>query len=234
MSHSYQHLFFDLDHTLWDFETNSREALEEIYRDWELEFSLHTAFPLFLEKYEGINEQLWEEYRAGTITKEYLRTERFYRSLALWGKPDLPLARRLDAAYLERAPFKKNLMRGARELLEYLAGNYNLHILTNGFAETQQHKLRQTELHIYFDQVITSDKIQAHKPAAKAFVEALNQAGALRRNSLMIGDNWYADILGARDAGLDQAYYNVARSPISGRFRPTLEIAELLDLREYL
>lgn len=234
MPHSYQHLFFDLDHTLWDFETNSREALDEIYREWDFEMRLKVPFAAFLEKYEAINQGLWKEYRAGTISKEYLRTERFYRSLAHWGESDLHLARELDKTYLERAPFKKNLMEGARELMEHLAGNYQLHILSNGFGETQHHKLRQTQLDCYFDQVITSDEIQAHKPAAKAFVEALNRTGAHRKNSLMIGDNWQADVLGARDAGIDQVYYNVTRRPLPGRFRPTLEIAELLDLREYL
>ena len=234
MPHSYQHLFFDLDHTLWDFQTNSREALAEIYAEWNLELKLRAPFKIFLQQYEKNNAELWDKYRSGKITKAFLRTERFRCTLAQWGNNDQQLARTLERVYLEKAPFKKNLMIGARELLDHLAGNYQLHILTNGFQEIQHHKLRETQLNSYFDQVITSDEIQAQKPEAKAFVEALRRAGGTRKNSLMIGDNWYADILGARGAGIDQVFYNVSRTVYPGRYQPTLEIAELLDLRKYL
>lgn len=231
---AYQHLFFDLDHTLWDFAQNSREALLEIYQEWDLANYLGASPTEFLAVYQRENDQLWAAYRAGRLSKETLRVERFVCSLAHFGCTDPALARRFDETYLARAPLKKALIPGAKELLNHLQGRYHLHILTNGFEETQHRKLTQTGLAPFFEEVVTSDQVQAHKPAARLFVNALQRAGATRRESLMIGDSWEADILGARGAGMAQAYFNPAGTVQPGRFKPTFELRHLTELTRHL
>jgi putative hydrolase of the HAD superfamily len=230
----YHHLFFDLDHTLWDFARNSREALLEIYQEWGLAEQLGVDAERFLVVYQEENDQLWSEYRAGRMDKATLRVERFARSLSRLGAPDGGLARQFDEAYLTRAPLKTALIPGTITLLNHLQGRYRLHILTNGFEETQHRKLKETGLASYFEEVVTSDQVKAHKPAARLFVTALRRAGATRRESLMIGDSWEADVLGARGAGMAQAYFNPAGAPISDRFRPTYELRQLVDLAQHL
>jgi putative hydrolase of the HAD superfamily len=230
----YRHLFFDLDHTLWDFARNSREALLEIYQEWRLTEYLGVSAERFLVIYQEENDQLWSQYRAGRMDKATLRVERFARSLNRLGASDGSLARQFDEAYLARAPLKTSLIPGTISLLNHLQGRYRLHILTNGFEETQHQKLKQTGLASYFEEVITSDQVKTHKPAARLFVTALRRAGATRRESLMIGDSWEADVLGARGAGIAQAYFNPTETPISGRFRPTYELRKLVELTQHL
>jgi putative hydrolase of the HAD superfamily len=207
---SYQHLFFDLDHTLWDFETNSEEALLELYAAHDLEQQTRTTAPHFLKVYYRVNDAMWSLYRQGKVTKKQLRHQRFVDSFQQIGFTDLKAILKFEEEYIALAPTKTALMPGCLPMLSALQDHFTLHIITNGFKETQHIKLEKSGLLSFFDQVITSDEVQAHKPDAKIFVEALRRSGATRKNALMIGDNLMVDVLGARQVGMDQVYYNPA------------------------
>jgi putative hydrolase of the HAD superfamily len=208
MTSSYQHLFFDLDHTLWDFETNSQEALLDLYQRYDIEHKLGAEVDQFLKAYYRINDELWVQYRLGKTTKEKLRHDRFQRAFHSFGTLDEKTIAAFELEYMTLAPQKTALLPKAIEVLAELKGRYKMHIITNGFAETQAVKLRCSGLAPFFDVVLCSDVIGINKPEAGIFVKALNAAGANRSNSLMIGDNLVVDILGAKNVGIDQVYFN--------------------------
>lgn len=227
----YQHLFFDLDHTLWDFRGNSRETLHELVVSHGL---LEKGVPdanAFVDVYEEINHALWAQHGSGRMPKEVLRVLRFRSALQRFGITDGRLAGTLSEEYLEICPRKQRLMPGARELLLTLEERYRLHIITNGFEETQAVKLKSSGLEAHFDVVLTSEKAGAAKPHAAIFHEALRRTGASAEESLMIGDSVEADMQGARNAGWDHAHYSAETEP---DLLATYRIAHLSDLRALL
>ena len=204
----YQHIFFDLDHTLWDFHTNSNLALAELFVKYELAERLGTTIEVFRETYIRINDEMWDKYRNGKVDKKTLRSERFKQALLAFNHDDSSLGATLDTEYLEISPRQTALIPDTIEVLEYLAPKYELHILTNGFSQVQDIKLTQSGLKPYFRQVITSESIGVNKPHAPIFQESFRRTGATCDNSVMIGDNLEADIIGARNCGMDQVYFN--------------------------
>jgi putative hydrolase of the HAD superfamily len=204
----YRHLFFDLDHTLWDFRTNSRATLTELYHELDLPGHGVAAIEGFIEAYEEINAALWRGYSAGHVDKDVLRVLRFRTVLLQFGVKNDRLARSISEAYIERCPRKPGLMPGALELLGSLRPRFVLHIITNGFRETQHTKLQHSGLTGYFTTTVTSEQAGARKPDARIFSYALRHARAETGNSLMIGDDLTADIGGARNAGIDQVLFD--------------------------
>ncbi|MCB0769779.1 MAG: YjjG family noncanonical pyrimidine nucleotidase [Flavobacteriales bacterium] len=203
----YAHLFFDLDHTLWDFEANSRATLRELYGSEALEDLGVPDADAFIEVYEEVNSGLWQRYENGHLDKAVLRVLRFRNSLLQFGVKDNKLAVRMGRAYVELCPKKPALMDGALPLLEDLQAHYRMHIITNGFEEVQHVKLAHSAIRPFFDVVLTSEQAQARKPHPRIFEVALQRAKATAANSLMIGDSILADIQGARSAGWDQAHF---------------------------
>lgn len=227
------HVFFDLDHTLWDFEANSREALRELFSEYQLEVMGISDAWRFIDAYERENEQCWELYRKGAMSKEVLRHERFMRALARFGVADQQLAITLGKEYISRSPRKTQLVEGSIEALEHLkAANYVLHILTNGFDEVQHIKVDKSGLKPYFDQVITSDQLGVKKPHPDAFHKSKALAGIVHSEIYMIGDHLEADVLGAINAGWKGIYYNPNQQSHSEVIDH--EVAHLLDLKNIL
>ncbi len=209
----YKHLFFDLDHTLWDFRSNSRETLRELYAD---EDALRSGIPSaeeFIAAYEEINHAMWASYAAGRIPKEVLRVLRFRDTLALFGIKDGALASRIGHAYTDRCPQHGRLMPGALQMLGGLRSEHRMHIITNGFDEIQGVKLERSGIASFFDVVLTSERAGAAKPDPRIFAEALKRTRANAHESLMIGDNVEADMLGARRAGWDHVHYTAETDP---------------------
>lgn len=225
----YRHLFFDLDHTLWDFQGNSRAVLEELHAELDLA-GLDIPLEEFVPTYEEINEHLWGRYEAGDIDKAVLRVLRFRNTLLRFGVKDDRLARTLGTVYLERCPQRPGLNPGARALLEDLRPHYALHIITNGFHEVQRTKLQASGIDHLFTVVLSSEMAGAAKPDARIFQHALRTAGAQADESLMIGDNAVADISGARGAGIDQVHY----APLGSALDATYRIAHFDELRVVL
>jgi putative hydrolase of the HAD superfamily len=225
----YRHLFFDLDHTLWDFDANARETLVDIYGIFELADRNITPFEDFYRKYLHHNEILWNRYHNGFITAEELKWKRMWRTLLDFKIGDEALAKAISARFLEILPVKQNLFEHAKEILEYLtAKGYTLHMITNGFEKTQWSKLNNSGLGHYFTQVITSEASNSVKPQKEIFDYAISKAGAVHKESIMIGDNLDADIKGAINAGIDSIFVNHINAVTE--VQPTYTVTHLQQL----
>jgi len=204
----YKHIFFDLDRTLWDFDKSSQEAFTEIYDLYELKELGIESVELLHDVYSVHNERLWDMYRKGEVTKEVLRGKRFHLALKDLGVDNAELAEKIGLDYIRLSPLKVNLFPQAINILEYLFPKYKLHIITNGFQEVQDVKIAASDLGKYFKTIVASEEAGMKKPHKGIFEYALNKAGALADESLMVGDDPDVDILGARDAGMDQVLFD--------------------------
>jgi putative hydrolase of the HAD superfamily len=231
MAQKYLHIFFDLDRTLWDFDSNSAECISEIFYKYDLDRMMEDA-SLLNEAYHRNNLELWELYRKGQMTKEVLRTLRFRMSLEEFGIEDENLARKIGEDYLRISPQKTILIPHTRKILNYLKPKYHLHIITNGFQETQEKKLRNCRLDDYFTSMTTSETVGHNKPRPEIFHHAISSVHARKLNCLMVGDDLEVDIAGARNYGIDQVFLN--RDEIRHTDPVTYEINSLLELKEIL
>lgn len=203
----YTHLFFDLDNTIWDFKNNSFEALQIALDKLGLLDSVG-SYGAFFKIYSEVNERLWELYRNGSMNKKVLSVQRFEESFEINGTPLLRGGAVVNEAYLAEMPLQTKLVDGARELLNYLHGRYDMAIITNGFKEVQYDKILRSALSKYFRKIFISEEIGAQKPGRKIFEYAVKSMNAPKKSSLMIGDSWDADIIGAINFGIDQLYFS--------------------------
>jgi putative hydrolase of the HAD superfamily len=224
----YKHIIFDLDRTLWDFDTNMSETMEYLFATYLV--NKIDATPLqFMLQFNKVHEMLWEQYRKGLLNKTKLRDGRFNLTLKHFGIKDIELARTLNQQYLLICPAKNNLFPHTIETLDYLKGRYGLHILTNGFIKTQEKKIRNCGLNAYFHTVFSSETIGYNKPDPRIFAHAINSLNARKQECIMIGDDFVIDIMGARNFGIDQVYFNPNRMPVAKK--PTYEIRSMDELR---
>jgi len=227
----YRHLFFDLDHTLWDFEANAKETIKEVYDLNGLHARGIIDFDHFFNRYSHHNERLWDRYTKGFIKQEELRWKRMWFALLDFKIGSEELSKRMSVEFLERLPFKKNLFPYTIEILEYLKQNgYILHLVTNGFESIQYSKLDNSNMRNYFTEVITSEASNSLKPNKEIFEYALSKSGAATHESIMIGDNLDADIKGGMDAGLDTIFVNHLN--IEPHIKPTYIIYHLKELED--
>jgi putative hydrolase of the HAD superfamily len=236
---SYQHILFDLDHTLWDFNKNSHEALSEVFNKAELKFlhdKLEGDFDVFYKIYHQYNDVYWEKYRNGEVNKEEVRNLRFYDSLKCFDVNNMDLAIFMADEYLKISPYKTHLVPGTIDLLDYLNNKYQLHIITNGFNEVQFIKLAHSNLKNYFDVVVTSEEAGANKPDATIFNYTLNKIKTLHHQCIMIGDSFTSDIIGARNVGIDQIYFRDKRhfKEVSSGEDATFKVDELAKIKRIL
>ena len=226
---SYKHLFFDLDHTLWDFESNAKQTLQELYLTLNLATEGVDSFDTFYERYIYHNTRLWERYRKGFIKRDDLRWKRMWNTLLDFKIGNEKLARSMDAFFLDKLPARTLLFPHAIEVLEYLRNkDYALHLITNGFETTQHSKLKHSGLTDFFEKVITSEGSNSLKPHKQIFDYALSKTGAAKKESIMLGDDIEADIVGAKNAGIDQVYIN--HKHITPPLQPTYTVYTLKEL----
>lgn len=225
---AYKHIFFDLDKTLWDIDRNSEETLLELSEKYDIVNRGVSSVTEFIKQYRIINEQFWLDYMNNKVDKTTLRYGRFRKAFNLYGIEDDELFTAFGNDYTSIAPLKKNLLPHTIELLDYLLPKYELHIITNGFEEVQTIKLEHSKLKPYFKEIITSEKAGYKKPDSRIFTFSMSLTGATTANSIMIGDNLEADIIGARGAGIDQVYFNPERA-LHGE-EITFEIMHLKEL----
>lgn len=202
----YKVLFFDLDHTLWDYELNSKETLSELfykYRLSDIGFNLNT----FLSTFNTENQKLWSSYNSGHLNRDGIRERRFVNILNKIKYTNDTLAIRLSDEYLTCCPEKTNIFPFTHQVLTYLEKNYTLAILTNGFDDVQHIKLKASGLTNYFKYVITSDS-GYRKPSKEIFDFAFEVVNTNPDESLMIGDNLKTDILGAGNVAMDTVFFN--------------------------
>lgn len=242
----YKHLFFDLDGTLWDLQSNTRTALEQLFKLYASE-TASIDFEQFYKAYHHHNDQVWALYREGKIEKSVLRTVRFQRAFEDMGiTPTEHFIESFSAEFLEICPRQPKTLEGAHELLEYCKGRYTMHIITNGFIEVQGHKMEAAQLTPYFTEIINSEHCGVRKPNPGIFEYALQKTGATVEESLMIGDDWDADILGARNFGMDQVYLTTTEelinsihaeaghAPLRHNYKATYTISSLKELQSIL
>ncbi len=228
----YQHIFFDLDHTLWDFETNSKLALQQIFDENELSNKGITSFEKFHEKYVPINDRYWARYHNGIVNKAQVRHGRFYDTLLQFGVKDTELAEKMAESYVTLSPRMTALFPNAVEVLNYLQQKYKLHLITNGFAEVQWIKLEHSGLRAFFEHIIISEEVGTQKPDKEIFEIAMQRAGTTADACIMIGDNYNTDIQGAKSAGIDQVFFNPGKN--RKREPVTYEITTLMELKGIL
>ncbi len=232
MTKKYKHLFFDLDHTLWDFDKNAEETLIELYDVYKLKsLGIHSVDE-FIAVYTEYNHQLWRDYHNGVITKEQLRASRFKVTFEHFGVDALNVPHQFEIDYVNICPTKTNLFEGTHEVLSELKNHYQMHIITNGFLESQTMKMERTNIRQYFHEIFVSEVIGLYKPDIALFNHALNVVNANANEVLMIGDSLEADVLGAKNAGIDQVYFN----PFSNNhdYELTHEISQLKELLNIL
>jgi len=227
----YKNIYFDLDRTIWDFDKNAIDTFKDIYQKYELE-KIFKNFDNFYNTYVKHNDILWGLYREGKIEKSVLSYQRFLLTLNEFGNDDIDLAKKIAQDYITISPTKKELFPYAHETLDYLHKKYNLYVITNGFNEVQFTKLKNSDLEKYFAKVFTSEDAGAQKPNPVIFEHALQETQASKQESIMIGDDLEVDVLGAKNVGLDQVYFNPFKQEHTEEI--THEINSLKELQEIL
>jgi len=221
-----EHIFFDLDHTLWDFDRNSALAFKEIFENQNIKLDVDD----FLQVYMPINFKYWEQYRNNTVTKEVLRYGRLKDSFdRLKFETQDTTINLIADNYIEYLPNNNYLLEGSLEVLDYLSQYYKLHIITNGFEEVQHKKMQNSAILDYFDTITTSEDAGVKKPHPLIFEKAIKKSGADVSNSVMIGDNLEADIVGAHRFGLHVIHLNSSGQPVHNQYPQIQKLKELLN-----
>ncbi|AYA37382.1 noncanonical pyrimidine nucleotidase, YjjG family [Hymenobacter oligotrophus] len=230
---AYRHLFFDLDHTLWDFERNADETLRHLYAQHNLGRFGNFTVDEFIGRYSEVNHGLWRLYQANKISQQQLRSVRFVRTLAKFDVPEEEVPATISNDFTDLLPQKSAVFPYCHEVLDYLRGRgYELHLITNGFKDVQYVKLASSNLTDYFQEIVTSECSGCLKPDRRIFEHALERSGAKAPESLMVGDNLECDVLGAYNAGIDQVYFNPDKRRHSAEV--TYEISCLSELKAIL
>ena len=228
----YKHIFFDLDRTIWDFDASAEDSFSSMYYKYNLKERGVPSVEAFKQHYDIHNDLLWSWYRKGEILKEVLNMRRFEMTMADFNIHDHSIYIGMSEDYIQLNPDKAFLFPGAIETLEYLAPKYPMHIITNGFQEVQEQKFRIASLGRYFKTVTTSEEAGIKKPEPGIFHYALNKGNAIAQESIIIGDDLAVDIIGGRDIGMDQVYFNPGAEKHEEEV--TFEIACLTELKEIL
>ena len=228
----YRCVLFDLDHTLWDYDANSEEALCQLYAKHQLSARGLGPFSPFFKAFLSVNADLWRQYDLGLIGRAVIRDQRFHRVFCSLGVDDYPLSQRVSEEYAALSPTKKKLLPNALTTLEYLKEKYTLGIVTNGFEDVQKVKMASSGIQSYFQIVVTSEQAGYRKPAREIFDYALARSGCQAREVIMVGDNLLTDICGARNAQITTAFFNPAK--IVHQEQVHYEIRDLLELKQIL
>ncbi len=228
----YSTVFIDLDNTIWDFDVNSRVSLLLCFERFEYH-RFFENFETFFELYHRRNDELWALYREAKISKEALNADRFQFPLQSVGVENPLLAKAFGEHYLATLAQQNALVDGAYNLLNYLkTKGYHLYILSNGFEEVQYKKMMSAKITDFFDSIVLSDHVGVNKPHPKIFEYALKTAQTTKNQVVMIGDDWEADIVGARNFGIDQIFFN--RKGFQPKIPPTFEVEKLEQIKSIL
>lgn len=227
-----QHIFFDLDNTLWDHRRNAYLTIKDLFEKEEITLRYRIDFEEFHAVYHDINEKLWEDIRDGIIDKEYLRKHRFYDTFRHFKVDDEKLAMYFEEHFLDKILNHNNLVEGAGYILEYLKSkNYILHIISNGFKEVTERKCILSGIDHYFQTITSADSVGVRKPNPAIFEYALGLSDVQKETSILIGDDWIADVVGAQNFGMDVIFFDVLNeNPQQGGLKV---ITHLLQIKDY-
>ncbi len=221
-------VFFDLDHTLWDFDKNSMLAFERVLQKHKIEVNLND----FIKIYEPINFDYWKLFREDKVSKLDLRRGRLIDTFNVMNMTfKMNEIDQMAETYIDELPGNNHLFEGAENILAYLKERYFLHIITNGFDKVQRLKLEKSGIQKFFTTITTSEEIGVKKPNPLIFSAAVQKAETHTNSSIMIGDSYEADILGADNAGMKTIFYNYRKETIPSKFNI---IDNLIELKRYL
>ncbi|SHH27401.1 YjjG family noncanonical pyrimidine nucleotidase [Winogradskyella jejuensis] len=228
MHNNIKHIFFDLDHTLWDFDKNSGLTFGKIFDIHKVNVELD----VFLNSYEPINFKYWKLYREEKVTKSELRYGRLKDAFdEIRVDVSDELIHHLSEDYINYLTTFNHVFEHTHHVLEYLQDSYELHIITNGFEEAQEKKLKASNLRQYFKTVTNSEMVGVKKPNPRIFNFALEMANAKPEHSLMIGDNIEADVQGAINIGMQSVYFDYSNSNNQENYK---RITNLIELKDFL
>lgn len=228
-----QHIFFDLDNTLWDHRRNAYLTIKDLFDKEEIALKYNLDFEEFHSVYHEINERLWEQIRDGEIDKEYLRKHRFYDTFKRFGIDDLELSMYFEEHFLDKILNYNYLVEGAQHILDYLkAKNYTLHIISNGFQEVTERKCILSKIDHYFQTITSADSVGVRKPNPAIFEYSLGLSKAKKDESILIGDDWIADVIGAQNFGMDVIFFDVLNE--NKEVEDLKVIKHLLQIKDYL
>ena len=220
-------VFFDLDHTLWDFEKNSGLTFNKIFLELNFPFSLD----VFLKLYNPINHAQWKLYRENKITQEDLRFNRLNKTFEkLNYSASIGLINNISEKYITYLSTFPHLFEGTLELLEALKNRFRLHIITNGFDKIQQFKIENSGIESFFEFVFTAEKVGFKKPHPEIFIQSLKTVNTTAEASIMIGDSFEADILGALNQGMQAIHFNSHNEEVHTKCPIVYSLAELKAL----
>lgn len=228
-----RHIFFDLDNTLWDHRKNAYLTIRELFSQQKISETYNIDFELFHDAYHEINEKLWEQIRDGEIDKDYLRKYRFYNTFLKFEVDDQNLSDYFEHHFLDEILKYNELVPGAADLLDYLeAKDYKMHIISNGFQEVTERKCVLSGIADYFETITSADSVGVRKPRPEIFQYSLDLAKAEKSESIMIGDDWIADVKGAQRFGIDVIFFDVYNdNPKEDHLKV---IQHLSEVKEYL
>lgn len=228
-----QHIFFDLDNTLWDHRRNAYLTIKQLFEKEEIALKYGIDFEEFHSVYHEINEKLWEDIRDGIIDKGYLRKHRFYDTFKSFNVDDEQLSLYFEEHFLDKILNYNELVEGAVYILDYLkAKKYTLHIISNGFKEVTERKCILSGIAPYFQTITSADTVGVRKPRPEIFEYSLKLAGASKEKSVLIGDDWIADVVGAKNFGMDVIFFDVLNE--NKQEEDLKVIKHLLQIKEYL
>ncbi|MGV6829399.1 MAG: YjjG family noncanonical pyrimidine nucleotidase [Flavobacteriales bacterium] len=219
-------VFFDLDHTLWDFDKNSKLAFKRVFNKNNMDIN----FDDFIKVYEPINLEYWRLFRNEKVSKQELRRGRLINSFKKLNlKFSIEIIDQLAENYIEELPLDNHLFKDALEVLNYLSKKYTLHIITNGFKNVQQQKITNSGIKKYVTTITTSEEVGVKKPNPKIFFKALDKAKTKPQNSIMIGDSFEADIQGAKKIGMKTLYFNDKNITFDDEINQIYSLKEIYD-----
>lgn len=228
-----QHIFFDLDNTLWDHRRNAYLTIKDLFEKHEITLNYTIDFEEFHGVYHEINEKLWEQIRDGEIDKDYLRKHRFYDTFKRFGVDDEDLSLFFEEHFLDKILNCNHLVESADSILDYLKSkNYTLHIISNGFQEVTERKCILSGIDHYFNTITSADSVGVRKPNPKIFEYSLGLSGAKKEESILIGDDWIADVVGAQNFGMDVIFFDALNENLQQENLKSIK--HLLEIKEYL
>ncbi|SHL16445.1 YjjG family noncanonical pyrimidine nucleotidase [Chryseobacterium polytrichastri] len=228
-----QHIFFDLDNTLWDHRKNAYLTIKTLFETKEISLQYNIDFEDFHAVYHEINEKLWEDIRDGLIGKEYLREHRFYDTFKHFGVENKELSLYFEEHFLDKILNHNELVEGAEEILEYLKSkHYTLHIISNGFKEVTERKCILSGIAHYFHTITSADSVGVRKPNPEIFEYSLSLSNAQKEESILIGDDWIADVVGSQNFGIDVIFFDVYKE--NKQEEGLKSITHLLQIKDFL
>lgn len=217
-------VLFDLDDTLFDHTGTSRAALRATTAN--LPFFPALDFEEFYQHYSDLLEALHLQVLHGRLSYTEARDQRFRGLLARYQPAATPAdVARLAEAYAGQYPQQRQPVAGALALLQALRPHYRLGIITNNRTAEQLDKLHFLGMADLVDVLITSEDVGVPKPDPRIFRAALHRLAAEPAKTVLVGDNWQADVLGALAVGIRPLWLNRF-----GAVRPLASVAEITSL----